>query len=341
MNTTCKLPSLLPAPRNYRLLRLLLSAVPALWSRAADRRLVVLNFHRVRSRRDPLFPGELDCGQFAAAMEMVARCFNCLPLDEALQRLESGRALPSRAMAITFDDGYADNLTEALPILQHYGLTATIFVASGFLDGGCMCNDEIVETLRAFTGEEIDLRPMGMGVIPWRTDEERRAGVVAVTEFLKYRTLAARRESLDILRDIVGTAKLPKLMLTSEQVRRLHSAGMGIGGHTVNHPILASVDDDTARREIGEDRERLTGIIGVAPKLFAYPNGKPGRDYGPQHVAMVRAAGYRGAVTTVWGVSSRGADLFQIPRSNPWDRQPVRYALRLAYNYGQTRYSLA
>jgi len=341
MDSACRLPSWLSDRKEYRLLRLLLSTAFTVCSSASDRRLAVLIFHRVRPHQDPLFPGEPDRVQFADAMEIVARCFHCVALDEALQRIACGRSLPERAVAITFDDGYADNFSEALPILQYYGLTATFFIASGFLDGGCMWNDEAVESLRAFSRSAIDLRPMGLGIIPCRTLEEQVAAIDAVKGFLKYQTPTARREALDLLRDITGSGQPPQLMLSSAQVRNMHSLGMGIGGHTVDHPILACLDDDAARREIGEDRERLAGIIGIAPTLFAYPNGKPGKDYGPHHVAMVRAAGYRAAFTTVWGVTSPGIDMFQLPRFSPWDRQPLRFALRLAHSYTRHRFRLA
>jgi peptidoglycan/xylan/chitin deacetylase (PgdA/CDA1 family) len=341
MNSGNFLPSLLAGRRNYRILRFLLSAAHALWSSNRESRLAVLFYHRVRLHRDPLFPGEPDRVQFAEVMEVVATCFNCVPLDEALQRLASGRSLPKRAVAITFDDGYADNFTEALPILRAYGLTATFFIASGFLDGGCMWNDEAIESIRGFSGSEIDLRPMGLGVSPCRTIEEQVKTVETVKGFLKYQPSAARREALDVLREITGGARPPRLMLSSDQVREMHSQGMGIGGHTVNHPILACLDDDEAMREISEDRERLAAVVGAAPSLFAYPNGKPGRDYGPHHAAMVRAAGYRAAFTTVWGVSRPGMDMFQLPRFSPWDRQPTRFALRLAHCYTRSSIRLA
>ncbi|HZX31958.1 MAG TPA: polysaccharide deacetylase family protein [Rhodocyclaceae bacterium] len=340
MNSRCSYPAFQANRKEYRLLRLLVSTASTIWSCKGER-LAVLIFHRVRAQRDPLFPGEPDRAQFADAMEVVARCFNCLPLDEALQRIASGASLPKRAVAITFDDGYADNFTEALPILRRLGLTATFFIASGFLDGGCMWNDEAVESLRAYAGPEIDLRPMGLEVRSVRTSAEKSAAIDAVKRRLKYQATAARRESLDILRDITGRPRLPRLMLSSVQVRKMHSLGMGIGGHTVNHPILACLDDDVALREIGEDRERLAGIIGGLPSLFAYPNGKPGQDYLPHHASMVRAVGYRGAFTTVWGVTSRGIDMFQLPRFSPWDRQPTRFALRLAHSYTRNRFRLA
>lgn len=341
MNSTYCLPDRLSGRKEYRVLRMLLSTACTVWSCATDRQLAVLIFHRVRPHRDPLFPGEPDRAQFAAAMEVVANCFNCVPLDQALQCVANGRSLPKRAVAITFDDGYADNFTEALPILQQHGLTATFFIASGFLDGGCMWNDEAVEAIRAFWKSEIDLTPLGLGISPCRTIDEQVATITRVKDHLKYQTPTARRETLDVLRDITGAAKLPRLMLSTEQVRTMHSLGMGIGGHTVNHPILACMDDEAAMREIREDRDRLTAITGTAPTLFAYPNGKPGKDYGLQHVAMVRAVGYRAAFTTVWGVTSPGADMFQLPRFSPWDRQPMRFALRLAHNYTRDHFQLA
>jgi peptidoglycan/xylan/chitin deacetylase (PgdA/CDA1 family) len=87
-----------------------------------------------------------------------------------------------------------------------------------------------------------------------------------------------------------------------------------------------------ARREIEESRDRLAAIINEPISLFAYPNGQPGRDYGPQHVRMVREAGFDAAVSTAAGVASSACDLFQLPRFTPWDRRPAKFALRLLLN---------
>jgi len=87
-----------------------------------------------------------------------------------------------------------------------------------------------------------------------------------------------------------------------------------------------------ARREINQSRECLAAILNEPVSLFAYPNGKPGQDYAAEHVRMVRDAGFAAAVSTAWGVASRDSDSFQLPRFTPWDRQPVRFALRLLIN---------
>jgi len=303
---------------------------------AAREHLNILIFHRVRPERDPLFPGEPDRVEFDRCMRMVAENFSCLPLDQAMEMLRRRQRLPKNAVAITFDDGYADNRTEAMPILQRHGLTATFFVASGFLDGGCMWNDEAIEMVRDFRGDTIDLKPLGLEVLPCANVADRTALLDRLLNSLKYREPDERRTALDCLRTITGGTTPRDLMMTTAQVRELHDAGMGIGGHTIGHPILARIDAQHARREIGEDRERLADILGTSPQLFAYPNGKPGRDYLPEHSKMIKDIGYRAAFSTAWGTVTPSTDVYQVPRFTPWDKSPLRFALRLTHNYIRT-----
>jgi peptidoglycan/xylan/chitin deacetylase (PgdA/CDA1 family) len=121
-------------------------------------------------------------------------------------------------------------------------------------------------------------------------------------------------------------------MMTAEQVRHLHASGMEVGAHTVSHPILASLDSQRAGREIWECKNQLEAITGARVSLFAYPNGKPGRDYRAEHVDMVRRMGFEAAVSTAWGVAHAASDPFQLPRFTPWDRTPGRFLLRLMQN---------
>ena len=121
-------------------------------------------------------------------------------------------------------------------------------------------------------------------------------------------------------------------MMREEQVRELHGAGMEIGAHTVTHPILLNAAPDSARREIIESGRRLQEIIRAPIRTFAYPNGKPGQDYGPEHAQMVRDAGYVAAVSTGWGAATAHSDRFQLPRFTPWDRTPGRFMLRMIRN---------
>ena len=114
----------------------------------ARARLSVLIFHRVLPEPDPLFPDEMHARRFDVLCGWLTSWFKVLPLDEAVARLKAG-TLPARAVCITFDDGYADNHHVALPILRRHGLVATFFIATGFLDGGRMWNDTVIEAIRA------------------------------------------------------------------------------------------------------------------------------------------------------------------------------------------------
>jgi peptidoglycan/xylan/chitin deacetylase (PgdA/CDA1 family) len=107
---------------------------------------------------------------------------------------------------------------------------------------------------------------------------------------------------------------------------------MVIGAHTVNHPILAELDDAAAQREMRAGREGLEGLLDERVRLFAYPNGRPGVDYSPANVGAVRAAGFDAAFSTAWGAARRGCDMAQLPRFTPWDRTRVRFGLRMADN---------
>lgn len=315
------------------MMRLLFNALaPA----GSGSRLSVLIFHRVHEQPDPLFPGEAHARTFAQQLGWLKRWFNVLPLTRAVDGLLKGD-LPARPAVITFDDGYADNRTVALPILQAHGLTATFFVATGFLDGGRMWNDTLIETIRFAQGPVLDLTPVGLDVYPVDTVAARQATIHALIPRLKYLEPAERQRQVDAIAACAGVVLPNDLMLTLPQLRELARAGMTIGGHTVHHPILASLTDDQALAEMVDGRRRLEEIVGTSVNLFAYPNGKPGEDYTGTHVRLAREAGFAAAVSTAWGAASPGCDVFQIPRFSPWDRSAWRYGLRLAGNLRRSR----
>lgn len=294
-------------------------------------RLTVLIFHRVLSAPDPLLPGEPDAAWFETQMGWIKDWFNVLPLGEAIERL-CAQALPARAASITFDDGYADNCTIALPILQKTGLCATFFVATGYLDGGQMWNDKVIDVVRNATGPKLNLSALNLGEYSVATIGDRRRSLEHLLNALKYLE-PAQRESLAANLAVAADIETSSgLMLTTDQVRTLANSGMTIGAHTVSHPILARVSDAAAISEMVQSKERLEGIIGRSVDLFAYPNGKPGTDYTATHAQLAREAGFSGAVSTGWGAATGGSDVFQLPRFTPWDTTALRYALRLTKN---------
>ncbi|NMG63882.1 polysaccharide deacetylase family protein [Azoarcus indigens] len=294
-------------------------------------RLSTLIFHRVLPAPDPLLPGDPDAATFRWQMRTLARHFNVLPLGEAVQRLREG-SLPPRAACVTFDDGYADNLTIAAPILRELGLPATFFIATGYLDGGRMFNDTLIELARRLPGERCDLSALGLGSHPLASAADRHKLVGVLVSHFKYLPPETRLQAAEALAASFGVTLPDDLMMSSAQLRELRALGMEIGGHTDSHPILARQDLAAAEQEIRLGKARLEEILGESPRLFAYPNGRKGKDYTEEHVALARSCGFDAAVSTNYGAASADSDPYQLPRFTPWDKTPGRFALRLLRN---------
>jgi peptidoglycan/xylan/chitin deacetylase (PgdA/CDA1 family) len=196
----------------------------------------ILGYHRVAEGRDALCVSPAD---FAAQMQAVARLdAEPIRLDAALDLL--ARPVAGRYVAVTFDDGYHDNLTAGVPILERHGIPATIFVPSAIIDGA---------------------RPFG-----WYRDPPRAL-------------------SWDEIRDLVGGGLVD------------------VQAHTRTHPLLPGVDDAQADDEIAGCKRDIEAQVGYELTSFCYPAGL----YGERELALVRAAGYRAAVTTAPGVNGGGA----------------------------------
>lgn len=298
-------------------------------------RLSVLVLHRVLPRPDPLFPEAIDAARFAQMCRWVASMFTVLPLDAAIRRLRAG-TLPERALAITFDDGYADNRHVAMPILHSLGLPATVFVTTGFLDGGCMWNDIIIESCRSTRLPRVELHDLlpqaAVDSLELGTLSERRIALEAMIASVKYFEPSHR---LDVVRQIADRLEVPistQLMMTSDDVLALRRGGLQLGAHTVSHPILAELPLDEMRREMKDSKDFLEHLLGERVSLFAYPNGKPGKDYDKRAVALARELGFDAAVTTARGAASSSTDPFQLPRFTPWDRTAWRFGMRMMGN---------
>ncbi len=294
-------------------------------------RLTIVMYHRVLEHADPLAPYTPTAQVFDRHMETLANGFNVLPLSEAIERLTK-RSLPPRAACITFDDGYRDNFTVAAPIMQRYGLPATVFVSTGFLDGGRMWNDSVIEAVRYAPGALIDVGAVGLGVHAIASDAERAQAIQNLLDQLKYLPFDERLARVNDLSSVIGVSLPTDLMLSTDEVVAARRANIEIGAHTVNHPILTQIDDQQARTEIVESKVRLESILKEKISLFAYPNGRPDLDYAARHAKMVSEAGFKMAVSTASGAASGDSDLFQLPRYAPWDKRKSRLQLRLLQN---------
>jgi peptidoglycan/xylan/chitin deacetylase (PgdA/CDA1 family) len=295
------------------------------------RRLVVLSFHRVLERADPLLPHEPSAEAFASQLDLVREHLHVLPLPEAIERLHRGD-LPTRAACITFDDGYRNNFEIAAPLLEQRSMSATFFIATGAIEARAMWNDLVISAVRA-TRTELDLRDIGLDVYRCSSYDERAGAIDSILDAMKYRALHQRMEEAEAIYSRTVGAGVPSLMMSPEMIRELATRGHDVGAHTVSHPILANLADHDARREIVDSRDWVANVTGVAPVSFAYPNGRPGRDFRAEHRALVQQAGFRCAVSTEWGCATRRSDAYAVPRMTPWETTRRGFASRLAKTY--------
>lgn len=294
-------------------------------------RLSTFIFHRVTATLDPVLDWDPDAQEFDRMMGWIGKWFNVLPLDEAVARLERGD-LPQRAAAITFDDGYADNFTIALPILRAHNLSATFFIATGYLDGGRMWNDTVVESICRCPTSILDLSTLGLGIHALDTPQARRQAIHSILSGIKYKDHAERLDCVASIAATTGSALSEDLMMTTAQVKAMREQGMLIGAHTVRHPILARLSETEVATEVGNSKDHLESILREPVTLFAYPNGKPNADYRAVDAEIVRRTGFHAAMTTAWGVADARTDRMQLPRFTPWDRTRTQFGLRLLRN---------
>ena len=307
-------------------------AVSSVVSPAGQRaKLLTFFFHRVLERPDPMIPGEMHASQFDEALRWIGDQFRVLPPLEACERLAAG-TLPARAAIISFDDGYRDNHDVALPLLKRHRMTAAFFVATGYLGDGVQFNDRLTEAVRAHQGDAFDAAWLGLGTLPTGDLADRLRTLHRLREGIKYLPPTERNAALERIEAACGVpasrSARDRIMMTPEEVQTLAAEGMEIGGHTVMHPILKSVDDDTAFDEIRLGREALASLLPQAPRLFAYPNGKLGTDFDPRHADMARRAGFSYAFSTQRGAADARSDRMMLPRFMPWDKQALRFKLQ-------------
>jgi peptidoglycan/xylan/chitin deacetylase (PgdA/CDA1 family) len=289
----------------------------------------ILTYHRVNDEGDPFFPA-LPTPVFERHMAHVARHYQVLTVEALVERMRGGD-LPRRALAITFDDGYRDNLTHAAPILARHGLPATIFLATGLIGTGEVSwFDQLamalkvtaLPALRAPWGERLDLATTPARL---RALDRAQAALKAMPDDERSAVLEQMVEALGG----IDPRGFKNLMLSWDDVQALGGMGFAIGAHTVSHPILSRLSRERAWAEILASRTMIEAACGTTPKAFAYPNGRA-EDYTPAVARMVEEAGFTCAVTTRFGVNTAATSPWELYRGGPGEHDVPTFAVKLA-----------
>lgn len=286
--------------------------------RSAPDRLTIATLHRVlpeEAIRDYPLP---QIAVSVAELEWLAAFFlahfTCDTLSGAHRRWSAGERPARPFLALTFDDGQADNARHAAPVLARAGLPATFFVpVEAVSRDEPLWHDRLAFAAlrlleRDASGTRRLLASAGAAV---DDGPPPRAAAQAVARSKRLGE-PERRALVERLEVAAGGVVRPPWdgMMRWDEVRALAAAGNEIGSHSVTHPLLPGLDDADLRREVAGSRVRIEEEIRAPCAAFCYPNG----DCDPRVVGAVRDAGYRLAVVTAWGPNRPGADPLRLTR---------------------------
>ena len=294
-------------------------------------RSVVLMYHRVVAhQRDP-FEICVTPNLFTEHLTRVRTLAEVVPLDELLTPSAEPR------IAITLDDGYADALTEALPVLERTDTPATVFITTDTLeDGRVFWWDRLAALVyrapMTRSGQTIEVAGQPIRLRLWhrRARFETIAALHPLLQRLPPATIDAHLDELEELlgdgtASVAGSDRAYRIAprLDANGVRRLAaSPNISIGAHTRTHPWLASLSPDDQRVEIEAGRDTLSDVLGTDITTFAYPYGQAA-SFSPETPSLVAAAGFESAWTTERGAIPANANPFVLPRcsvgTRSWD----------------------
>lgn len=294
-------------------------------SRLMPRRLTILAGHCVASETNASLPDDMriSAAKLGRILDCLRRHHDFATVTEGWRRLREGRRGRS-LVALTMDDGYRDNLEVLLPLLLERGVPATVYLESEPLDHRrlnwihhfffCLHRlgpEGLVERLRGKSEDE-RLRARLAEVLAAGGDLR-----YSLKKVLKYVADQAdvERALRALMSELGGDehALAETLYLSWDQARELREGGVELGGHTVHHWVLSSLDERTQLAEIAAGRDSLRKGLGAEASSFAYPFGRPW-DWNEGSVAAVRQAGFVTATTTGAGTNTASSDPLRLER---------------------------
>jgi peptidoglycan/xylan/chitin deacetylase (PgdA/CDA1 family) len=325
--------------------------------RLKSRQALILMYHRVTDLEPDPWRLCVSPARFAEHLDVLSRHARPLQLRRLTRCLRDGE-VPRKSVVVTFDDGYADNLHNAKPLLERFGVPATVFVASG-----------AVGSDREFWWDELARVLLTPGLLPpafslslngksyeWhlgkdcRYDEDscrRDRGWLAwgdvlptsrhdafrkIYELMHPLSPDERRQVQDNLLAWAGLGSAARAAygtLSPDDLDEMARGGLiEVGAHTVTHPLLAALPPARQRQEIRQSKAQMESLLNRRVASFAYPYGRR-EDYSPATVEIVREAGFDCACSNFAGAVKQGADMYQLPRMHVQDWGGEEFSRRL------------
>ena len=303
-------------------------------------KVVILRYHSVQDDPAP-FAHTIGWGiihattAFAEQIEMIARHYKPVSMGDVQNFLAGGKNLPDRAVAVTFDDGYADNYEVAAPILDRFGVPGAFYATIKNVEDAtppwyCRLRNAFHMSLRNDWPDAREDREW-----PMATRAERHESfLVASRRLAKLAGEAQMRSLVQIENELevqpLGYAGAP--MMSWDQLRGLIKGGHIVGSHTMTHPNLAYVDDAVLRLELKESKRVMEEQFGSPVVHFSYPSPILQPHFNEATVERARQAGYQTSVTCVPGVVRRGQEPLALRRVfAPFQKDDFQWSLEWAF----------
>ncbi len=302
--------------------------ITAIATALARRQPLVVLYHGVTTNEHPEGSENyrwkhIPLSAFREQVASLAAHFEIVPLAEIEQLARDGSSPDRPLCAITFDDGYRNNFTNAFPVLREKKIPATFFITTGFIDDRTALWPDRLEFA-------INKAQCASFIVAWPDEEKRYDCVTTAQKIAADGEIRGRlkRVSSDVRETIIASVVAqtkadlqPELSshpdyapLSWQEIREMSDAEMAIGAHTVSHPILSMIPAAAQEKEIRVSTERIRAEVGKCDS-FAYPNGQPG-DWNQETKTALQSVGF----TTAWTTEMRRVrpgqetDLFALPR---------------------------
>jgi peptidoglycan/xylan/chitin deacetylase (PgdA/CDA1 family) len=291
---------------------------------------IILAYHSVRDdpERDSnwIAPGITHATKvFARHMELVARKFHPVSLEDVLLFVKGEKVLPPRAVAVTFDDGYLDNLEVAVPVLSRFGISAAFYLTVGMIgqrDAPWFCRIRHAFMTTSCAKWDSSLYDGSLARISRdiSSPPARDAALLAAYDICSPLVDQAQEEAVRTIENELQVRKgFPehRLMMTWDEAKALRKAGHVVGSHTLTHPNVAHVAHREAQRaELVESKSRMEKNLGEPVVHFSYPHPALNPQWNQQTLEITREAGYSTALTTTKAPVAIGTNPLLLTRLN-------------------------
>jgi peptidoglycan/xylan/chitin deacetylase (PgdA/CDA1 family) len=272
--------------------------------------------------------------EFRAQIELLARDYHPVSLEDVVRNLRNDKPLGKRSVVVTFDDGYSDNHDVAMPILKQFGIPAAFYVTVDCVDNRTL---PWPSRLRfAFRNTSVTSW-VDSQTRPWKLDDRsnRESGFLAACDECCQLSGRTQQEFVERVEKELKAGvprELGSLMMDYDQVRDLVRQGHIVGSHTMTHPNMAYLKEDEARAELIDSKLRLEKELHLPVTHFSYPCPALSPHWNERTVQQSRAAGYESGVTTNSGLTRSGDNPLWLKRMRPTKTaQGLRWNLESAF----------